>query len=84
MTPPNLVALFVKTLNEEYTKRGIDGVAVAYQSTNGAPVWRVVCEFDTHTETYELGIRPNAGWHWARLMTEGEYQWAEMHSQSPA
>lgn len=76
MTPQNLVAMLVSGINQRYTELGINGVAVAHQSTNGTPVWRVVCEFDTHTELYELGIAPNAGWKFIRLMSEEEVRWA--------
>lgn len=73
MTPTVLMQMFIDALNAEYTKRDINGVAVAHQSTNGAPVWRVSCEFETHTELYQVGIAPNAGWHFERMMTEEEY-----------
>ena len=57
MTLIQEMEVFIEQLNKEYTKRGVDGVAIAQQ--RGHNSWYVQCQFDSHNELYFVGWEDN-------------------------
>lgn len=71
MTPTQMLERFVRALNEEYTKRGVNGAA-AIAAQNGSVSWVVQCVFEAHDELYEVFINGLGEWTFFRLYRRGE------------
>lgn len=51
------VEQFIQALNQKYTERGVNVVAIPQQ--RGHNSWYVQCQFDTHNELYLIGWEDN-------------------------